>query len=222
MLRTYRDATTRYGTPEEWRLAQKLLVDLQAARTTYGQRAGVTLPAPTAKQRSQARALFEAALVVVANEQIARWTGDQGLADALTAGGIATVKVQLRQELATRLRTQAEKAITNATGFAVVLNVPLKQQVRLPGAAAREHVARAGRAARQPAGAPDPARRRADRQLDRRDSCRRRCGTAATRTGRADEHDGAVREVAQRAAPALRRRRRSRPRALSRRRSSAS
>jgi hypothetical protein len=129
VLRTYRDARTRYGTAEEWRLAQQLLVDLQAARTTYGQHGGVTLPAPSPQQRSQAVGLFEEALATVANEQIVRWTGDQGLADALTSGGIATVKVQLRQELVKRLRTQAETAITNATGFAVVLNVPLKQQV---------------------------------------------------------------------------------------------
>ena len=130
MLRTYRGATTRYGTPEEWQLSQKLLTDLQAARTTYGQRAGVTLPAPTAKQRSAARQLFEASVVVVANEQIARWTGDQALADALTSGGLTTVKARLRQELTTRVRAQAQQAITNATGLSIALDVPLKQQVR--------------------------------------------------------------------------------------------
>ena len=138
MLRTYRDASTRYGTPEEWRLAQKLLTDLQAARTTYGQRAGVTLPAPTAKQRSTARRLFEASVVVVANEQIARWTGDQGLADALTSGGLATVKARLRQELTTRVRTQAEQAITNATGFSVALERAVEAAGALPGRAPRE------------------------------------------------------------------------------------
>ena len=130
MLRTYRDASTRYGTAEEWRLTQKLLVDLQQARTTYGQRAGVTLPAPTAKQRSAARTLFEATLAVVANQQIVKWTGDEGLATALTSGSLATVKDSLRQELTRRMRSQAEKAIGNATGFAIALNVPVKQQVR--------------------------------------------------------------------------------------------
>ena len=130
MLRTYRDASTRYGTAEEWRLSQKLLTDLQAARTVYGQRAGVTLPIPTAKQRSTARELFEASLAVVASEQIVRWTGDEGLATALTAGSLKTVKARLGQELTTRVRRQAEKAINDATGLSLVLNVPLKQQVR--------------------------------------------------------------------------------------------
>ena len=130
MLRTYRDASKRYGTAEEWRLSQKLLTDLQAARTVYGQRAGVTLPVPTAKQRSEAQALFEAAVAVVASEQIVRWTGDEGLAAALTEGGLKTVNARLGQELTMRVRRQAEKAIKDATGLSLVLNVPLKQQVR--------------------------------------------------------------------------------------------
>jgi len=130
MLRTYRDASTRYGTAEEWRLSQKLLTDLLAARTVYGQRAGVTLPVPTAKQRSEAQQLFEASVAVVASEQIVRWTGDEGLAEALTAGSLKTVKARLGQELTTRVRRQAEKAINDATGLSLVLNVPLKQQVR--------------------------------------------------------------------------------------------
>jgi len=129
MLRTYRDARTRYGTTEEWRLVQKLLTDLQGARTVYGQRAGVTLTVPTAQQRSQAQGLFEASLAAVASQQIARWTGDEGLGEALTSGSLATVKAQLRLQLTNRVRAQAEKAITDATGFAVALNVPLKQQV---------------------------------------------------------------------------------------------
>lgn len=130
MLRVYRGATSRYGTAEEWRLVNEILTKLVKARVTFEQRARVTLDRPTAKNRSTARRLWDAAVRDVARRQAVAWTKDEGLADILTAGSLSDLDQRLAGALAERLRRGGERAIADALGVQIALDVPLKQQLR--------------------------------------------------------------------------------------------
>lgn len=129
-LRAYRNATTRYGTDEEYRLFKQLVGDLKRARSRFGTLAGFSLPAPTAKQRSTAEQALRAYARTAAKKKVNQWIKDERLAALLTSGNLKTVRARLEQEVARRIEATAKKLSLQATGIAISLDVPLRKQAQ--------------------------------------------------------------------------------------------
>jgi hypothetical protein len=129
-MRAYQNATTRYGTDEEYQLVQKLTDKLGRAVSTFGSVGGVKLAGPTKKQRSTAEQLLRQYARSEARDEVVRWLKDERLADILTSGDIKKIGKGLEQELVRRIDAAARSLSQRATGLALSLNAPLGVQVR--------------------------------------------------------------------------------------------